>query len=384
KDVVIVVDPSDYERVLAAMASEGGVGRPLRAELATRAFHHTAAYDAAITNWMSRNLQQEKPQERFPQSLVMSFDRLQSLRYGENPHQTGAFYRDSNYTGISLAGAKQLGGKELSYNNIVDLDAALDLVLEFADPACAIIKHTNPCGLAVRANLTDAFAAARAGDPISAFGGIIAFNQPVDVAVAEAITGPQTFFEAIIAPGFDPDSLPILKERKKWGANLRLIQIDLSSQRRDPIVAKKISGGLLLQDADLIDLDPDDLTVVSNRQPTEAEWSDLRFAWKAVKHAKSNAIVLVKDQTILGVGAGQMNRVGSVKIAAEHAGDSARGSVLGSDAFFPKPDGPQASADAGVTAIIQPGGSVEDANTIEVANANNMAMVMTGIRHFRH
>lgn len=384
RDVVILVDPADYPRVIQSLRATGGVPRPLRAELMVKAFQHTAAYDAAIYSWMSCNLEQEQPLEKFPSSLVLSYDRLQSLRYGENPHQTGAFYADPNFRGISLASARQLGGKELSYNNIVDLDAALAAVLEFDGPACVIVKHTNPCGLAVRPALADAFSAAREGDPISAFGGIIALNRPVDLATAEVITGPNTFFEAVIAPGFAPEALPILKEKKKWGANLRLLDVDLSSGVRDAVVAKTVAGGLLAQDADLSDLDESKLTVVSKRQPTDAEWKDLRFAWKVAKHVKSNAIVMCKDDTLLGVGAGQMNRVGSVRIAAEHAGDKARGSVLGSDAFFPKPDGPEEAARAGVTAIIQPGGSVEDPNTIAVADAHDMAMVFTGIRHFRH
>lgn len=383
RDVLIVVEPDDYDRVLAALRQGGEIPIPFRAELATRAFQHTAAYDAAISAWMSANLPQEKLQETFPASSVLSMERVQPLRYGENPHQEAAFYRNPNFHGVSLAGARQLGGKELSYNNIVDLDAALELVLEFDAPACAIIKHTNPCGLATRPTVAEAFIKAREGDPISAFGGIIAVNRTLDVQAAEVITGPQTFFEAVIAPGYTDDALPILREKKKWGANLRLMQVDISGAR-DSTVLKNISGGFLMQAADLVDLDESKLTVPTRRQPTDEEWEQLRFAWKAVKHVKSNAIVLVRDLMLVGVGAGQMNRVGSVKIAAEQAQDKARGCVLGSDAFFPKPDGPEEAARAGVTAIIQPGGSVEDPNVIAVADENNLAMVFTGMRHFRH
>ncbi len=383
RDVVILVDPSDYARIVDTLKATGNVPYALRAELATKAFGHTAAYDAAISNWMAGNPLQQPP-ERFPESLTMSFQRVQSLRYGENPHQSAAFYVDPNFTGISLARARQLGGKELSYNNISDLDAALHAVMEFDEPACAIVKHANPCGLSVRPTLAEAFLAAQEGDPISAFGGIIAVNRPVDALTAEVITGPNTFFEAIIAPAYEDAALSILKEKKKWGANFRLLEIDGCNHKQDDIVARKVAGGLLMQDADLVDLDESMLKVVTKRKPTDEEMADLRFAWRVVKHVKSNAIVLVKDRQLLGVGAGQMNRVGSVKIAAEHAGGQARGSVLGSDAFFPKPDGPEEAANAGVTAIIQPGGSVQDSSVVEVADRCNMAMVFTGIRHFRH
>ena len=384
RDVVVVVDPSDYGRVLEALRNEGDVPLPLRAELMVRAFQHTAAYDAAIGAWMSRNLEMQRPPERFPTTLTLSWDRVQTLRYGENPHQSAAFYADPAFSGISLARARQLGGKELSFNNIMDLDAALETVLEFEEPACCIVKHTNACGLAVRNAAAAAFLAALEGDPVSAFGGIIALNRPVDAACAEAITGPNTFFEAVIAPGYASDALEALKTRKKWGANLRILEVDLSTGLRDPFSFRRVAGGMLAQDADLADLDEEKLQVVSRRVPTEEEMRDLRFAWKAVKHIKSNAIVLARDRMLIGVGAGQMNRVGSVRIAADHAGERARGSVLASDAFFPMPDGPEEAAKAGVTAFIQPGGSVKDAEVIAAADRYSMAVVHTGIRHFKH
>jgi phosphoribosylaminoimidazolecarboxamide formyltransferase/IMP cyclohydrolase len=384
RDVVIVVDPADYPRVLDSLRREGDVSLPLRAGLMVRAFRHTAAYDAAIAAWMARNLETEGGPESFPETLTLTWDRVQLLRYGENPHQSAAFYANPLFSGISLARARQLGGKELSFNNIMDLDAALETVLEFEEPACCIVKHTNACGLAARGDAASAFAAALEGDPVSAFGGIIAVNRRVDAPCAEAITGPNTFFEAIIAPGYDADALQILQSRKKWGASLRILEVNLSSGSRDRFSFRRVAGGMLAQDADLMDLDEDRLEVVSQRAPTDAEMRDLRFAWKAVKHIKSNAIVLARDRTVVGVGAGQMNRVGSVRIAATQAGEKARGSVLASDAFFPMPDGPEEAAKAGVTAFIQPGGSVKDAEVIAVADRYGMAVVHTGIRHFKH
>lgn len=384
RDVIILVDPSDYSGVLDSLKSTGDVSPAQRARLATRAFAHTAAYDAAISSWLEANVVEECSREDFPENLALGYRRVQTLRYGENPHQEAAFYAEAGFPGISLANAKQLGGKELSYNNIMDLDAALGLILEFNEPACAIIKHTNPCGLAVRGSAAEAFTAARNCDPLSAFGGIIAINRVVDSTAAEAITGPNTFFEAVVAPGFDEEALPILKEKKKWGANLRLLSLEMTSGVRSGRTGRFVEGGLLLQSPDLHRLNPEDLKVVSKRQPTTEEIEELLFAWRAVKHVKSNAIVLTRDKALVGVGAGQMNRVGSVKIAAAQAGDLAKGAVLASDAFFPKPDGPQEAAEAGITAIIQPGGSVEDPNVIEVADRYNLAMVFTGVRHFRH
>lgn len=384
RDVIILVDPSDYTSVLNSLKSTGDVSLAERARLATRAFAHTAAYDAAISSWLEANVVDEGSREAFPENLALGYSRVQTLRYGENPHQGAAFYAEAGFTGLSLARANQLAGKELSYNNIMDLDAALGLVLEFDEPACAIIKHTNPCGLAVRGSAAEAFTAARECDPLSAFGGIIAVNRLVDAAAAEAITGPNTFFEAIVAPAFDEDALPILKEKKKWGANFRLLSLDMASGTRAVRTGRFVEGGVLLQSSDLHKLSPNELKVVSRRQPDPEELEELLFAWRAVKHVKSNAIILTRDKALVGVGAGQMNRVGSVKIAAAQAGERAKGAVLASDAFFPKPDGPQEAAEAGVTAIIQPGGSVEDPNVIEVADRYNMAMVFTGVRHFKH
>ena len=385
--VTIVVDPSDYDSVLQELrANEGEVSCDTRAGLATKAFTHTAAYDTMISSYLQGKFM---PEEAFPAWIDLRFEKTQELRYGENPHQKGAFYKTPGYSGPGIASAKQLSGKELSYNNIWDSNAALELVKEFDEPACVIVKHANPCGVAVDSDLSRAYAQALECDPVSAFGGIIAFNRAVTAEVAETIVGGPAFYEVIIAPKFEPDSIPILTERKKWGANLRLLEV--GDLRRPEGVGgiqskdmKKVTGGLLVQDQDVSELNRSDLRTVTEKAPTDAQIEDLLFAWKVVKHVKSNAIVLAKDRQILGVGAGQMNRVNSVRLAVAQAGEKAKGAVLASDAFFPFPDGPQEAGEAGVAAIIQPGGSVKDQEVIDTANKYGMAMVFTGVRHFRH
>lgn len=390
--VTVVVRPEDYEVVLSEMRKNGGeTSHHTRCHLAARAFAHTARYDAMIAAYFQK---QFCPDEPFPDEMTVGFEKVEDCRYGENPHQRAAFYRETNLQEPSISTARQLHGKELSFNNIYDANAALETIKEFTDrdynlPAAVIIKHTNPCGAALAETLAEAFVRAREGDPISAFGGILAVNRPIDVATADEITGKNTFFEAIIAPGFDTEAIPILTEKKKWGANLRLLEVDevvsphLTEGARDRDF-KRVVGGLLVQDRDLRVVGPHDLKVVTERAPTDEEISELLFAWRIVKHVKSNAIVFTKDRQIVGVGAGQMNRVRSVKLAVEQAGEKAKGAVLASDAFFPFPDGPEAAAEAGITAIIQPGGSVKDSETINVCNRYNIAMVLTGIRHFRH
>ena len=291
-----------------------------------------------------------------------------------------------------MANARQIHGKELSFNNIYDLNGALETVKEFSEedrPAAVIIKHTNPCGAASGRHLADAFQKARLGDPISAFGGILAVNRPLDVATAEAITGKNTFFEAIIAPGFEPEAIPILTERKAWGANLRLLEVgDLRGWRNKATATgldfKRVVGGVLAQTPDHVVISTEHLEVMTERAPTPEEIEELLFAWRIVRHVKSNAIVFTKNRQVVGVGAGQMNRVRSVRLAVEQAGEQAKGAVVASDAFFPFPDGPEAAAQAGVTAIIQPGGSKKDQDTIDVCNRHNIAMVYTGVRHFLH
>jgi phosphoribosylaminoimidazolecarboxamide formyltransferase/IMP cyclohydrolase len=385
--VAVVVSPDSYPGILDELQNnDAALSAETLRKLAGAAFAHTAAYDATIANYFASHAGGDET--AFPPLLSLTFDKVQDLRYGENPHQKAAFYRESNFVGGGVATAKKLHGKELSFNNIYDLNAAYSLIRDFGgekDAAAAIIKHTNPCGLALASTLADAFQRARAGDPISAFGGILATSRRIDEATAELITGKNTFFEAIIAPGYDPEAFKILTEKKQWGANLILLEsapADVS--QAESFDYKRVSGGLLVQTEDRKQIGRQDLTTVSRRGPTSEELDDLLFAWKAVKHVKSNAIVIVKDRQIIGVGAGQMNRVQSVRLAVEQAGEKAQGSVLASDAFFPFSDGPEAAGQAGVVAIIQPGGSKKDSESIEMADNYNMAMVFTGHRHFRH
>jgi phosphoribosylaminoimidazolecarboxamide formyltransferase/IMP cyclohydrolase len=387
--VAVVVDPNDYEKVLAEMRASGGsVSEETRRQLAVKAFGHTAHYDAMIHAYLHSTY--EPAEGSFPDHFTLANTRVQTLRYGENPHQRAAFYRDAGKQGPSIGTAVQRSGKELSFNNILDTNAALELVKEFEAPACAIIKHNNPCGCARAEDLVTAFQGALAGDPVSAFGGIVACNRVVDAAAAEAMTGDGTFFEVIIAPGFTEDALPILTEKKRWGRDLRLLEVPGwdgtpgKCPEHPEYDLKKVAGGLLVQERDLRRLSPDELTVVSQRAPTPEETAQLLFAWSVVKHVKSNAIVLACGNQVVGVGAGQMNRVGSVEIAVKQAGERARGAVMASDAFFPFPDGPEVALNAGVTAIIQPGGSKKDADTIAAVDAHGAAMIFTGVRHFRH
>jgi phosphoribosylaminoimidazolecarboxamide formyltransferase/IMP cyclohydrolase len=385
--VAVVVSPTDYPAVLAELQkNDGALSQETRTRLAVQAYAHTAAYDAMITKYLAAQEAQEEGQG-FPDVLPLAFTKVQDLRYGENPHQRAAFYREPAATG-GLATASKLHGKELSFNNIYDLNAAYNLVLEFAAQnasAAAIIKHTNPCGAAVAGTLAGAFRLAREGDPISAFGGILAVNQPIDAETANLITGKNTFFEAIIAPGYDADAFTILTTKKQWGQNLILLEAKgMAAPSAEEYDYKRVSGGLLVQTQDAATLKPAETEAVSERQPTAEEMSDLLFAWKLVKHVKSNAIVLVKNKQLVGVGAGQMNRVQSVRLAVAQAGEKAKGAVLASDAFFPFPDGPEAALQAGVTAIIQPGGSKKDEDSIAIADQYGAAMVLTGRRHFRH
>jgi phosphoribosylaminoimidazolecarboxamide formyltransferase/IMP cyclohydrolase len=379
--VTVVCDPADYSRVLAEIERSGDTTAETRAELAAKAFAHTAAYDAAISGYLSSRAA-DGTRTRFPAYLTLPFERAYGLRYGENPHQMAAFYVERGATGGSLARAESVGagGKELSFNNLVDVDAALDAVREFDGPAAVVVKHTNPCGVAVANTLVDAYRAAREADAVSAFGGIVALNGEVDEATAKAIA--ETFVECVVAPSFAPAALEVLRARK----NLRLLATGgwLRADHAE-LTYKRVGGGLVVQDRDATAAG--EVTrgkVASRRRPTDDELRSLEFAWRVCKHVKSNAIVLARGNVTVGVGAGQMSRVVSVQIATEKAGDRARGSVLASDAFFPFPDGVEAAIRAGVTAIAQPGGSVKDADSIAVADAANVAMVLTGVRHFRH
>ena len=378
--VAVVCDPADYADILARLKKgNGNLDPQTMVELGRKAFALTAAYDAAISNYLGRG---EGAREEFPVTFTAQWSRLQSLRYGENPHQSAAFYADMKLPDEpTLGGARQFQGKELSYNNIVDIDAALQLALEFADPAAAIIKHTNPSGVGIsKRRLVDAFKKARECDPVSAYGGVVGFNRPVGAETAREIAA--TFFEAVIAPGFDKDARKILSAK----ANLRVLETtgEFRWGTDSGFEMKKVSGGLLLQGRDRHVLDPSHLKVATKRSPTPEELEALLFAWKVCKHVKSNAIVYaLKDRTV-GVGAGQMSRVDSAKIAVMKAQRPTKGTVVASDAFFPFRDGLDAAAAAGATAAIQPGGSVRDAEVVAAADEHGMAMVFTGVRHFRH
>jgi phosphoribosylaminoimidazolecarboxamide formyltransferase/IMP cyclohydrolase len=379
--VAVVARPADYGWVLEQLQA-GGLTRKARALLAYRAFAHVAEYDALIADWFRRY----DPDGALPETLTPTFRLAQRLRYGENPHQQAAFYREPFAPAGCIATAEQLWGKELSYNNLLDADAALELVREFTEPACAIIKHTNPCGVALGESLTEVFLRALEADPVSAFGGIVACNRPIDRATAEAMVAPGTFFEVILAPEFDPDALPIFQERKGWGQNVRLLRTGqlLPPDQMRGYALRSLAGGVLYTERDVLGWNPDARQVVTERVPTESEWRDLHFAWRVVKHVTSNAIVIAKDGVVWGVGAGQMNRVGSVRLALEQAGERAHGAALASDAFFPFPDSIELAARAGVRAVVQPGGSKKDPEVIAAANELGVAMVLTGIRHFRH
>jgi phosphoribosylaminoimidazolecarboxamide formyltransferase/IMP cyclohydrolase len=380
--VAVVVEPRDYEWVLQRLQA-GGLSRAERAQLAARAFAHIAEYDALIAQWFRRY----DPEGDLPERLTLTYRRAQTLRYGENPHQRAAFYREPFAPAGCIATAEQLWGKELSYNNLLDADAALELVREFERPACAIIKHTNPCGVALADHIAEAFQRALQADPLSAFGGIVALNRCVDEPTAQAITATGNFFEVVIAPDFTPGALTLFQERKGWGQSVRLLRTgDLPppSQWQGAFTPRGLTGSMLYTERDAIDLNPEQLQVVSERSPTAEEWRDLRFAWKVVKHVKSNAIVVARAEQVLGVGAGQMNRVGAVRLALEQAGEQAAGAALASDAFFPFPDSIEMAASAGIRAIIQPGGSKKDPEVIAAANRYAIAMVFTGVRHFRH
>ncbi len=370
--VAVVVNPANYGLIAGELAKKGEISQEIRMELAREAYSHTAEYDACIARYLAGQL----GQGRFPARLQLVFDKVQDLRYGENPHQQAAFYREQGFAGPGVAGARQLHGKELSFNNIVDLEAAFNIVNEFAAPAATIIKHTNPCGTGTGNSLAAAYAKAYEADPVSAFGGIIGLNREVDKATAEQIG--QLFAEAVIAPGYSAEALAVLSEKK----NVRLLAAGFG-QSVDAMDIKRVSGGILVQDTDAGDPEAK-ITVVSKRQPTAAELEQLGFAWKVVKHVKSNAIVVAADNRTIGVGAGQMNRVGAANIALAQAGEAAEGAVLASDAFFPFRDTVDAAAKAGVTAIIQPGGSVRDEESIKAADEHGMAMVFTGVRHFKH
>jgi len=379
RHVTVVVDPDDYEGVLAELEKSQAVGEETRRKLMRKAFAHTAAYDASIAGWLGG-----EAGEPFPNELSLTFKKVQNLRYGENPHQRGAFYREHAAPAEpTVAFSRVLQGKELSYNNILDLEAALGLVLEFPEEPCAVvIKHNTPCGVAVEDSLTAAYRAARAVDEVSAFGGIVALNREVDKSCAEALA--ETFLEAVIAPSYSAEALQVLAAKK----NLRLLEAGagMASPQARPRVqmeARSVSGGLLLQDKDAVE-PPLEWKVVTKRAPSPEEERALRFAWRICKHVKSNAIVFSNGSRLLAAGGGQTSRVDSVKIASARGGKALEGSAVASDAFFPFRDGLDEAARTGATCVVQPGGSVRDAEVIAAADEHGMAMVFTGVRHFRH
>lgn len=391
--VTVVVDADDYDEVLEQIKTNGDTTLETRKRLAAKVFRHTAAYDALISDYLSK-----QTGETFPERMTVTYEKVQELRYGENPHQKAAFYRKPLAGAGNITTAEQLHGKELSYNNINDANTALQIVGEFDEPAVAAVKHMNPCGVGIGSTVLEAYQKAYEADPVSIFGGIVAANRTIDRETAQLLH--DIFLEIVIAPDFCEEALEILKRKK----NIRLLklgedalrqseqsglsgpsgQTGQSARQANERVITTVAGGMLIQDSDTYRLSEADLKVVTERRPTEAELKQLLFAWKVVKHVKSNAIVLARDNMTIGVGAGQMNRVGAARIAIEQAGAKAKGAVLASDAFFPMGDTLRLAAEAGITAVIQPGGSIKDEESIQAANANGIAMLFTGVRHFKH
>ena len=374
--VAVVVDPADYDWVAERLAGRG-LSNQERRGLAAKAFQHVAQYDATVAGYLTEAADIE---QSLPETLNLSFQQVATLRYGENPHQQGSLYLPAAGAGGGIAGARQLHGRELSYNNLMDADAAWRTVSDFAEPAVAVIKHANACGLSSHDDLAQAYLQAYEGDTVSAFGGIVGFNRPVTPAAAEAMN--PVFYEVVVAPDYAPEALQILQRKR----NLRVLAVSPGGSKLGGISLdlRPITGGVLVQTPDALEENRADWKTATDRVPTEMEMDDLAFAWVACKHIKSNAIVFAKNRTLVGMGAGQPNRVVSVHLSQRIAGEKAQGCVLASDAFFPFPDNIELAAEAGVTAIIQPGGSIRDDEVIEAANRHGIAMVFTGVRHFRH
>ncbi len=389
----ICTSPSQYEAVLQEIRESGSTRLPLRRRLMAEAFAHTAAYDAAISNYfqqqadadpVSADSQAADRGSRLPTTLHLTFEKQAHLRYGENPHQSAAVYATAEATGPSIVRAEQLNGKELSYNNLLDLDAALNMVRLLPDPSVVVLKHNNPCGAASASHLADATRLAMEGDPVSAFGSILGFNRPVDVASADYLCTPGLFVEAIVAPEFHPDALQRLLTIPKWKSNVRLMTVSPWTTPQPEPTWRQISGGLLVQQSDVLPIDEQKWQTVTQAQVEPDLRAELLFAWAMVRQVKSNAITLSKERALVGVGAGQMSRVDSVRIAIEKAGPRAAGSILASDAFFPFPDSVEQAAAAGVRALIQPGGSRRDDEVIAACNHYQLPMIFTQTRHFKH
>jgi phosphoribosylaminoimidazolecarboxamide formyltransferase/IMP cyclohydrolase len=378
--VTIVTKPEQYSAVLKSLQHSGGTSLELRRQLAGEAFTMTAKYDRAIAAYFAGG----RESTPFPASLEISLQRTAELRYGENPHQRAALYRLPNSRGADVVSARQLHGKELSYNNLLDMDSALAIVRGLRDPSAIVIKHNNPCGAASATTLKEAAEKAFAGDPVSAFGSVLAFNRTLDQASAEFLVTPGLFIEAMIAPDYEPGAFELLTTKPKWRNNVRLMSVGNLDSAPDPRAVRFLEGGALVQDSDATADPEEEWQVVTQVEPTDEQRAELRFAWAIARHVKSNAIVLTRQQSLCGVGAGQMSRIDSVEIAIRKAGDRARGAALGSDAFFPFPDSIHQAAAAGIAAIIQPGGSVKDGEVIAACNQHRIPMVFTGRRHFRH
>ena len=376
----IVTSPEQYSSVLQEITGQGGVSDGLRKRLAAEAFAHTAAYDRTIADYFAA----EMTESQFAPTVNLMLRHKADLRYGENPHQAAAVYREVNARGPSLVTARQLNGKELSYNNLMDLDSALSIARSFVKPAAAVIKHNNPCGAATAETLAEAIQKAMDGDPLSAFGSVLGFNRTVDVATAEVLATPGLFIEAIVAPDFEAAAIGVLTTKPKWKRNVRLMQVGRLDEARSRRHFRYIDGGMLIQDPDVDPDIEDQWQVVTQQQPPQEIMEDLRFGWAIVRHVKSNAIALCKNEALCGTGAGQMSRVDSVEIAIGKAGERAAGSILASDAFFPFPDSIHRAADAGIAAVIQPGGSKRDEEVIAACNERVLPMVFTGRRHFKH
>lgn len=379
-DVAVITSPGQYASIIEELKANGGkISLATRKKLACDAFTHTAEYDLAISQYFKSQLKQG-----FSDQITFTYQCKQVLRYGENPHQTAAFYTELNPPTDSLAKATILHGKELSYNNLLDIDSALSLLREFGRPAAVILKHNNPCGASVSKNLVDTFRGAYDGDPLSAYGGIVGFNREVDEATALAMAEPGRFLECVVAPGFSPEAFEILTTKPTWKKSVRLLSTGPMLPRKPTMEIRKVDGGLLVQDKDESNENLSNARVVTKRKPSPLELDDLKFAWQVCKHVKSNAIVIVKDGKLLGTGAGQMSRVDAVQNALKKAGENAKGAVLASDAFFPFRDGVDEAAKAGIIAIVQPGGSMRDADAIASCDENDISMIFSGFRHFRH
>lgn len=379
-DVAVATSPEQYGEILSQLNATGGTTLDLRRELTADAFDHTAGYDRAIADFMRG----DSITGEFPTSLHLSLRRKTQLRYGENPHQRAAVYSDPSVRSANLVSARQLSGKELSYNNLLDLDSALDIVRGFGGPAVSVIKHNNPCGAATDTKLSIACKKALDGDPLSAFGSVLGFNRTVDTATAEMLCEPGLFIEAIVAPDFQAAAVGMLTSKPRWRENVRLMQVGRLDDPPSPMQQRFISGGMLVQDSDRLPSSTLQWKTVTEADVADDLWDDVAFAWEMVRHVKSNAIVLAKDTALIGVGAGQMSRVDSVEIAIEKAAERGTGSILASDAFFPFPDSIEAAAEAGIVAVIQPGGSRRDQEVIDACNQHDMPMVFTGRRHFKH